>query len=63
MTKHKCNGPADLANIAESIGGAFLETRAAGDFSFLAIMGGRTYRATCRYITPDVADIIPASRY
>ena len=63
MTKHKCNDLPDLASIAESIGGAILGTRAAGDFSFLAVMRGKTYRATCRYIAPDVADIIPASRY
>lgn len=63
MTKHKCNDLPDLASIAESIGGAILGTRAAGDFSFIVVMRGRVMRATCRYVTPVLADIVPASRY
>lgn len=63
MKQHPIDTLTGLSAVAESIGGAYTNRRAAGDFSFIVIMRGRVMRATCRYVTPVLADIVPANRY
>lgn len=62
MLQHQITGPDNLSDIAASIGGEFIETRT-GDFSFLAVIGKRTFKVTCKFICDDVATIIPAHSY
>lgn len=63
MQQHPIDTLNGLSAVAESIGGAYTNRRAAGDFSFIVVMRGRVMLATCRYVTPVLADIVPASRY